>query len=724
MAITYYETPTVDVRSSGISHLVTFPVLIGDITPFDTGSITPEGSTVDERVAYIKSYVENLIPGITENVRPIFRETGITSDAHAILKGIFSNAYVGDIATASAGDIYYNGAALSGDADRGGVTYTDTIKFIQEVSTSNRMRGVFTSQGNYTQSSGVYYLTPISYSIGDRSISKYIEFLVLPQTAMVNGRLYASIINAITDPFIIQISVYGASTATPFRIVANYASSFPVAHALWNSSNTGWGALTAFTNINLINKSSSATMSATIPASASYGRSFSVTQTMEFSNVEDSVYQYTINFDPDKVRFLSDNAEEAGISYVGGGDGLRIYRSGIINTTSETKEYIYKFKPRYNSDATTSITVRAELYRGSVPVTDGEYTGTISLLEYESPYEPIADEDQGGGEDATLDWTSDTPPSPVSPAVLPARGMLRAYKLSDVQASKFHRGLFDTNFWQAITGEWGKNLSAVVSLHSIPFNVSSGGDETIYMGGQAAPDGDGGNATGEAVALTYQTFSGGTVDVPKFYDGYLDYTDTAIYINLPFIGKRQLNPSQCIGKTLSLTYNVNILSGDIVASIYSGSDLIGTYNGNAATSFPISSIERGQALQGALSIASGAASSFAGYYMAGVPGLLAGAAQMATGMASMMRETPVQTGSLSGGGAIMSYRTAFLEIISPRLAEAGDENKFIGGRCRRVAQIGNFSGFTVAEKIHLDGFVATEEEKAEIEQLFSEGVIL
>lgn len=79
----------------------------------------------------------------------------------------------------------------------------------------------------------------------------------------------------------------------------------------------------------------------------------------------------------------------------------------------------------------------------------------------------------------------------------------------------------------------------------------------------------------------------GTVEIVGNYNNAMDYENTTIEIYLPFIGFMQLDTEKVMNETLSLVYKTNIINGDTIACLYNTTGtLLYTFNSNASFEIP------------------------------------------------------------------------------------------------------------------------------------------
>lgn len=78
----------------------------------------------------------------------------------------------------------------------------------------------------------------------------------------------------------------------------------------------------------------------------------------------------------------------------------------------------------------------------------------------------------------------------------------------------------------------------------------------------------------------------GSIEIQGIYNNAIDFDNTEINIYLPYIGIISLNTADCMNKTLSLKYQINLLNGDSLALIYANDSLILSHSCNIAVKIP------------------------------------------------------------------------------------------------------------------------------------------
>lgn len=573
-----------------------------------------------------------------------------------------------------------------------------------------------TSNSNYA-----YQFSQSNYASPAFDTAQYPLYLNCPSSAMDSLRIpvYSSNVITTNADFTQEYSRY---------LQIGYDDAFRRLSITISATRSSWGSgynfsISTFSSIEVEedNLLSTITHDAIIPTTATADETIEIYETLEVQSDEQPQYFITASW--------SNNMElmecyPQGI-VVERGDHFITFRNTAIE--SGTYQYYYYFRV-YEGHAQISLT--ATLGEGAtIPITNPVISETILVSEYDNPQGDIAnDEENEGATDATHDWTDTTAPV-VSPSTAwgTSPSIVNVYKVSNSKLSEIHGGIFAGTLPQQFSNWAQVATQCVVSCHILPFNISAQSDDVVKLAGQDVKHGDQ-SIEAPSVYNRFQTFSGGTITIPRFYDTSLDYTDTEINLTLPFIGTFNLNPAIVMGTTISITYTVDVITGDTVCEVRTSDGHTKTFNGNCAATIPITSVQRSQLLTGALMTVGGLASSFAGAWTQNPLMIAGGIGTAITGVGKMSERTATRSGNLSGSAALMSYRKAFVEIISPRLSFAaggGDtQDSLIGGACNQVSKLYEYIGFTVCDEIHLENCCATEDEKKEIESLLREGIIL
>mgnify|MGYP007032334374 CR=1 FL=1 len=166
-------------------------------------------------------------------------------------------------------------------------------------------------------------------------------------------------------------------------------------------------------------------------------------------------------------------------------------------------------------------------------------------------------------------------------------GFVNIYTASKTELQNFANYLWTTPTLSDLLKRMYSNpFDAVISLHMIPVTVG-GTPGNIFIGGQ-----DSGVASSR-VSAQYVTVSCGSMHIGEFWDAYLDYSPyTKLYVYLPFCGMHEVDVDEFMGKSMAIRYDVDIVTGDCLASISVVDGLMTRvlyqYQGNCSVEIPVS----------------------------------------------------------------------------------------------------------------------------------------
>ena len=284
-------------------------------------------------------------------------------------------------------------------------------------------------------------------------------------------------------------------------------------------------------------------------------------------------------------------------------------------------------------------------------------------------------------------------------------------------------------------------LDAVVSLSMIPYKPTvSDTAEHIYFGSLDS------NIESHKISSQFLTIDWGTLDVEKATRSFNDFTPySKAEIYLPYIGIREIDIDLIMGYQIGLKYYVDVVSGDFVAFLYLNgaidagtpeyesmidgglqSGVIYQWAGNCALHVPISGVDYSSLLSGSLGLIGTAAGMAAGIATGGLTaaGAVSGVVG-AVGSGIAAGKNPVQrSGSIPSTTGWLSIQTPYLILSRPRLSIPEENNAFVGYPTNVTFTLGDVTGYTEIEKIHLENIPATGDELSELETILKNGVIL
>lgn len=395
----------------------------------------------------------------------------------------------------------------------------------------------------------------------------------------------------------------------------------------------------------------------------------------------------------------------------------------FLSVDIDANNQVMAVNNRINIYSTSSAT-QYNIYTITSSVNNNTVEFLSHLKEYVSsfdPYDGAGDSEEGGG-DGTFDY-SGSPPGGFDDFSFPTisavdTGFVTLYNPTPAELKQLSNYLWSSSFdLDTFKKIFNDPMELFLGLSIVPVAVPDGGRKEVGVG-----------LIGTEIYMTvaasqWVSVVCGSVSVPKLSGSYLDYDPyTSVEIYLPYIGVRTLKADEVIGKTLSVSYAVDILSGACVAWIDIDDHVTYSYMGQCATSIPIVSGDWTNLINGILSVVG---SAVGGAVKGGVGGAIAGGVAAAASVAVSDGKISIErSGSISSAGGLLAHPKPFLILSSPRLCKPARQNEFEGYPAYVTRTIGDLSGYTEIEVMHLQGIGATEAELTEIKGLLLGGVIL
>lgn len=281
--------------------------------------------------------------------------------------------------------------------------------------------------------------------------------------------------------------------------------------------------------------------------------------------------------------------------------------------------------------------------------------------------------------------------------------------LTQIFNKLWNSGIFDIATWQKLMQ---CPLDALVGLQVVPITPTTSGTAPIKLGSF--------DTVVDAPVVTQQYYSidFGSVTINEYWGSALDYSPyTTFEIYLPAVGMRELQIDDTMGLTLSVRYNYDIITGELVANVKCGKSVLYKFNGNIKGTIPVSSVTNTQLEAALRALPTGAAAASG----AGAAGAMVGAALNV----AMSKRVVQRAGDISGSVALLDDFTPYVIVHRPIQSLAKDFKTFKGYPSNITATLSTLSGYTEVEYVHLTGIDgATDEELKEIERLLKSGVII
>lgn len=334
------------------------------------------------------------------------------------------------------------------------------------------------------------------------------------------------------------------------------------------------------------------------------------------------------------------------------------------------------------------------------------------------PYQEEGEESSEEGGDGT-----DLEDDPVEEETLPVpsvagHGFCTIYVPSAQElgqmASYLWSGAFDVS---QVIKLFSNPMDSILGLSAVPVDLV-GTPEQIYLGGVALSNITMPKYTGRtSVKVDF-----GTVTVEKRWGSYLDYspyTDFSIY--LPFIGIKSIKADDIMGKTVSLMYAIDILSGGCVAYLRpAGGSVLYEWSGQCALQIPVTGRSYDNVFQSAMSVATAA---FAAVTAPASAPVLSGAVASAAVQAAATKPHIERSGTVNGITGFLGQLRPYLIRTIPEAYIPADQNKFIGYPAYINVDLATVEGYNEVDSIHLENVTATGAELDEIESILKGGVI-
>lgn len=436
----------------------------------------------------------------------------------------------------------------------------------------------------------------------------------------------------------------------------------------------------------------------------------------------------------------------------------RIYKSSIQSSSS----LIIGIKPRIINDALYAVTagfvaistnnrlVSVNVYRNSGNVNwniESESVTNAFLAVYtaaedaptpggDDPYNPGGTSDTGGGggdfgvnrfgdgiDDETISQPDYDALDQLERSVL-GSNFVSIYNPTRANVQALKNYLWSSQIGDTLKKLYNNPMDSIISLHMVPVTPTTS-TGTIHIGGTDT------EVDGRPVTNQYVTVNCGSLTIGEYWAAYLDYNPyTKLYLYLPFCGMHSVDTDEFMGQTLSIRYDVDVVTGDCLCSISGSraggmSTILYQYAGNCSVEIPVSAANYNARISAGLGLVGSAVGIAAAAATGGMTAPLAATAVASTAANVLSGKTRVErSGALAGSAAWMGPLKPYLILVQPTQCLPDGQASFTGYPSYITAAVGDLTGYTEFAEIHLEGIAATDAEKAEIEQILRTGVIL
>lgn len=410
------------------------------------------------------------------------------------------------------------------------------------------------------------------------------------------------------------------------------------------------------------------------------------------------------------------------------------------STEEEVIEIVNKDCPwmvagTYTYSSTNSYCYPNNHYANSTVIANTFFAGAVSGTP--AFWEDNSDTDGGDGD---YDGTSDSITVPTTPLLnAVATGFINIFNPNLTQLNSLASFMWDGNILDSLIKIFANPMDVILGLSILPCSIPNSGAKEVKVGNISTGI-EMFQATSQVVIVDC-----GTVTIAKYWGSALDYSPfTKAQLYLPYVGYKDINIDEIMGKDVNIVYHVDILSGSCVAFIKVDGCVLYQFNGQCSQQIPITGSDMSKIIATAASlvvgvgiaVATGGAGAPAAGAMLGeataataltMPTSVTGVAALASSsVATVMNSKPTfeRSGNLAGMAGQLGCQKPYFIITRPRQSLPTDYNKIEGFPSNITSRLGDLNGFTQVEKIHLKNMTSTMSETNEIYRLLGEGVII
>lgn len=263
-------------------------------------------------------------------------------------------------------------------------------------------------------------------------------------------------------------------------------------------------------------------------------------------------------------------------------------------------------------------------------------------------------------------------------------------------------------------------IENIIQFGVVPFPLTSitGTARNVYVGNVDT------EVQMDPLTQQYIQLDFGELSLGEEFNSSMDYEpNTTMLCYLPYVGTFPIASYEVYNCTLKLVYNVDLYSGDFTAFIYcikgQLTSVLYEHSGNLMLQLPITGANYSQYYKNQ-------ARNFMGFLGGVASGNPVQSASALVDSAMSQNSVDVQrTGTYSGASAIMGNEKAYIIITLPKQHYPGNYySKTEGMPLYLTRTLSDLKGFTKVESVIDNTVTATDTEKAEIEKLLKEGIIL
>lgn len=377
---------------------------------------------------------------------------------------------------------------------------------------------------------------------------------------------------------------------------------------------------------------------------------------------------------------------------------------------------------------------------GTAPYGDDDYTEPIGGL---------------GDRDETTE-TVETSPIPVAAAT--RSGMVTAFVPTWGEIQDVADALLDPNIFQILASTVVRASDVIIGLSVFPCSIPANSVATVTANFLGINIGTG--VVAHVADDQYVEIPCGDLQINEYWGNCLDYNPyTTISIFLPFCGMYELDADEVMGKTINVSYRIDIFSGACLATIKINGSVFYQYTGQCSSQIPLNSVSFDNFLSSMIDL--GVATATGVGAVKGAAGTVAEAESSFDAakssealsafddmMAAKDKYTKVKensgvsilgatvnsviggkgfyshAGAIGGSPGFLAVKKPFVIIKRPEQVIPSMYGKFHGYPSNTTAKLQDLVGYTEVSDIRLNIPDATVDEIIECEQLLKGGVVL
>lgn len=287
--------------------------------------------------------------------------------------------------------------------------------------------------------------------------------------------------------------------------------------------------------------------------------------------------------------------------------------------------------------------------------------------------------------------------------------LTKSYVMTTSRLKQLGNFLWSDDFMTKILNVNSNPIENIISCKVFPFTINGGSDKEIVLGNVAC--GILGNPIEENTNFIIDV---GSFSIPKYYNNWLDFERTTIGIFLPMCGGfHNLNVNSYMGKTLSVKYYIDILTGVCKAVLYVNNIPCEEFSGQIGFDIPLTASNRSQVELAQITSITSAITSAASGNISGISNI---------GEAIFPPKTNYATvGSISPTVNMMTTHDVFLIIERPKIQYPSNYNHVYGKPCNLTITLNNLHGYTQCENVDLSNISCTDNERDMIRNILENG---